>query len=324
MEKKTVLVIGGAGFIGSHVNKMIHQAGYDTVVLDNLSTGNQQTVVKGTFYEGDLSDKALLHTIFTSHTIDAVMHFAAFINVGESVFSPLKYYENNVSKTIQLLQSMQEHHVKFFIFSSSAAVYGTPQTLPVNELHPCVPINPYGQTKWMVEKILNDVDSAYGIKSSCLRYFNAAGGDPEGEIKNYNKYANNLIPIILRSLKKQPPTIITIFGTDYSTHDGTCIRDYIHVCDLAAAHITALEQLWKGASSSHYNLGNSRGHSVKEVIEAAEHITGIRVNASEGLARQGDPPVLIADSSKARQELGWQPRYPDLETIVAHAWQALN
>lgn len=323
MTKRTILVAGGAGFIGSQVNQMLNAAGYQTVILDNLSQGNQNTLFNGTFIQGDIGDPYLLDQIFKNHQIDAVMHFAAFIDVGESVKDPAKYYTNNVVKTLTLLQSMINHHVKCFIFSSSAAIFGYPQFLPITEDHPSYPINPYGETKWIVEKILRDFDKAYGLKSCCLRYFNAAGGDPDGKIKNYQKQALNLIPIVLKNLKSEKGSI-TIFGTDYPTPDGTCIRDYIHIQDLGVAHIQGLEKLLSENSSSYYNLGNGRGYSVKEVIQATEKVTGKKVNVILGERRPGDPPTLVADSQKAYKELGWKPQYPSLEIMIEHAWNAIK
>lgn len=322
MDAGEILVVGGAGYIGSHVNKMLDEAGYNTIVLDNLSTGNRKSATRGKFIEGDMANTELLDEIFTAHPIKAAMHFAAFIDVGESVHNPLKYYHNNVTNTLNLLNSMQRHGVKIFIFSSSAAIFGMPQEKLIKEHHPTHPINPYGNSKLMVERILQDFDNAYGIKSTCLRYFNAAGGDPDGEVKNYKKQETNLIPIVLRSLKNGNGTI-TINGSDYPTPDGTCIRDFIHICDLGAAHIAAMEQLMEGHPSSQYNLGNGRGFSVREVIDAAGEVTGISPKVSIGPRRAGDPPYLLADSHKARNELNWNPQFPNLETMIEHAWNAI-
>lgn len=323
MSTKNILVTGGAGFIGSHVVKMLDQYGYHPIVFDNLSRGNEKAVTRGTFVKGDLNNTQDLEKIFSSYDIKAVMHFAAFIDVGESMLEPAKYYINNVVNTINLLEAMRKHGIKIFIFSSTAAIFGLPQQTHIGENHPCVPINPYGETKLIVEKILRDYASAYDLRYTSLRYFNAAGGDPEGEIKNYKVKESNLIPIVLRSLM-QPNGIVTINGTDYPTPDGTCIRDYIHVNDLGDAHILAMERLLKGASSENYNLGNGNGFSVRDVISAAETATGKLVRTKEGARRPGDPPQLVADSHKARKDLGWSPRYSDLKVMVAHAWQALN
>ncbi len=320
MKDLTILIVGGAGFIGSHVNKMLYQAGYQTIVLDNLSRGYRQAVQYGTFIEGDLADTAVLYQIFENYAIDAVMHFAAFIDIGESVKNPAKYYFNNVAHTLNLLTAMLRYEVKTFIFSSTAAIFGHPLHPLINESHPCCPINPYGETKWMVEKILRDFENAYGLKFCCLRYFNAAGGDPEGKIKNYQLHTHNLIPRILLSLKK-PDGVVTINGTDYPTPDGTCIRDYIHIEDLGTAHILAMEQLLSGQPSNYYNLGNGQGFSIRQVIQATEKVLRKKVQVVEGPRRPGDPPFLLADPSKATRELNWHPRYT-LEEMIAHAWKA--
>lgn len=323
MKNKTILVAGGAGYIGSHVNKMLNIAGYKTIVIDNLTRGNKQSVTLGKFIEGDISDKSLLTEIFTNHKIDAVMHFAACIDVGESVTNPAKYYKNNVAATLNLLDCMQESEIKTFIFSSTAAIFGVPKENLISESHPKNPINPYGHSKLMIETILADFDKAYGIKSSALRYFNAAGGDPESEIKYIEKKESNLIPLILKSLRHMNGSI-TIYGSDYDTRDGTCIRDYIHVNDLGSAHILSMEKLFLDRESVSYNLGNGFGFSVKEVIAATEKVTGLKVNAKMGERRAGDPPLLVANSEKARLELGWEPKYPLLEQMIQHAWQAMN
>lgn len=321
MVKKNILIVGGAGYIGSHVNKMLYQAGYETVVFDNLSHGDQRAATHGFFIEGDTANPTALDTLFKKHHIDAVMHFAAYIDVGESVRDPSKYYTNNVTNTLNLLNAMLRHSVKTFIFSSSAAVYGIPKEIPIVESHPCHPINPYGYSKLMVETILSDFDKAYGLKSCSMRYFNAAGGDPDGEIKNYKRKEHNLIPLILKSLKKKES--VTIFGTDYPTPDGTCIRDYIHVCDLANAHISAMEHIIKGAPSSIYNLGNGNGFSVRQVIHAVEKVTGLKVHVIEGDRRPGDPAILVANAQKAIHELKWNPQFSALETMIEHAWKAI-
>ncbi len=322
MKNKTVLIVGGAGFIGSMVNKTLNEAGYRTVVLDNLSTGNRKAVTRGTFVEGDIGDPIVLKKIFKEHAVDAVMHFAALIDVGESVKDPLKYYKNNVSNTVQLLQTMLEYGVKTFIFSSSAAVYGAPLEKKIKETRPCRPLNPYGESKLMVEYILRDCNLAYGLKYSSLRYFNAAGGDPSGEIKNFKIKESNLIPLALRSLIN-PQGSLTIFGTDYPTPDGTCIRDYIHVYDLATAHLLAMEQLFSGNDSTIYNLGNGCGYSVKEVTNAVEKVTGKKLNLLQGERRAGDPSILVADSKKAERELGWTQRFSSLDKMIDDAWKAL-
>lgn len=318
MNKKKILVVGGAGFIGSLTNQLLNEKGYETVVLDNLSQGHKKCVLAGEFVQGDLGDVKLLSDLFSKHSFTAVMHFAALIDVGESVRDPSKYYENNVMSTLRLIQTMKTHEIKNFIFSSSAAVYGIPQEKYLKEDHPKNPINPYGETKWCVEKILNDFDKAYDFKSISLRYFNAAGGDPKTQIKNYNQKKSNLIPIIVRCLQNNTP--LTINGSDYETKDGTCIRDYIHIYDLAVAHILSLEKLLNDNKSTCYNLGNGNGYSILEVIKAAEKVTHKKVQVLKGSRREGDPAYLLADASKAKNELGWQIKYPDLEKMIEHAW----
>lgn len=323
MSLPNVLVVGGAGFIGSHVTKMLSRSGYHPIVFDNLSSGHREAVTCGTFIHGDLANPKDLQDVFERYPIIAVMHFAALIDVGESVIDPAKYYIHNVSYTLNLLEAMRKFGVYTLIFSSSAAIFGTPHEVPMPETHPCRPISPYGHTKLIVEQILQDCDHAYGIKSSCLRYFNAAGGDPKGEIKNHKLKETNLIPLVLRSLK-DPSKTVTIFGTDYPMLDGTCIRDYIHLEDLGSAHILAMEKLLQGGSSTNYNLGNGNGFSVRQVISAAEEATGLKVKAIEGPRRPGDPPILVADALKARTELGWNPVYPNLKEMISHAWLALH
>lgn len=319
---KQILIVGGAGFIGSHVNKMLHCKGYQTIILDNLSRGHRAAVPYGTLIEGDLADPVVLRHIFETYSIQAVMHFAAFIDVGESVQSPAKYYLNNVANTLNLLTTMLQYQVKILIFSSSAAIFGQPLEPFIKEDHPCQPINPYGESKWMIEKILRDFGSAYDLRFCCLRYFNAAGGDPEGEIKNYQIHTSNLIPRILLNLKRKENSV-TIYGTDYSTLDGTCIRDYIHIEDLGNAHIAALEQLLKGGVSNFYNLGNGKGFSVREVVSAIQDVLNKKINIIESARRPGDPPVLLADSNKATHQLNWRPRYL-LQEMIEHAWKAYS
>lgn len=322
MQKTNILVVGGAGFIGSQVTKMLSYKGYNPIVFDNLSTGHREAVKYGTLIEGDLAHPQDLDIAFEQYNFAAVMHFAALIDVGESINDPLKYNLHNVGYTVNLIQAMRRHRVKSIIFSSSASIFGMPDQSNIDENHPCHPISPYGHTKLTVEKILRDCDNAYGIKSSCLRYFNAAGGDPDGEIKNYKQKESNLIPLALRSLK-DPTKPLTIYGTDYPTQDGTCIRDYIHLDDLATAHILAMEKLMQDRASTNYNLGNGNGFSVKEVIKAAESVTKLKLNFVEGPRRQGDPPRLVANAQKAQRELGWTPRYTSLHDMISHAWKAL-
>lgn len=323
MTKKTILVTGGAGFIGSHVNKMLHQANFDTIVLDNLSQGYRDSVIAGKLIQGDISDKKLLASIFTNYPIEAVMHFAAFTDVGESVKEPLKYYQNNFSHTLELLEILISFHIKKFIFSSTAAIFGVPQQQFVQENHPCNPINPYGQSKLEVEQVLRDLHQAHDLRYISLRYFNAAGGDPEGQIKYFKRQESNLIPKVLKSLLRGDAKA-TIFGVDYPTFDGTCIRDYIHIEDLGQAHLLAMQQLLAGADSNVYNLGNGSGYSVRQVLTAIEKVTGKKLHMTEGPRREGDPAILVADATKARQQLGWNPKYPDLESMIAHAWQAMQ
>lgn len=320
MKKQIVLITGGAGFIGSHVNKMLHRKGYQTVVLDNLSRGHRAAVRYGTFIEGDVGNPATLKSIFETYPIQAVMHFAAFIDVGESVSNPAKYYLNNVSNTLNLLAVMLQYNVKKLIFSSTAAIFGQPTEPLITEDHPCKPINPYGQSKWMIEKVLSDFGAAHDLKFCCLRYFNAAGGDPEGELINYQTHTSNLIPKILLSLKKSEYEV-TIYGVNYPTRDGTCIRDFIHLEDLGTAHIAAMEKLLAGAPSNDYNLGNGKGYSVREVIQTVEEVLNKKIKIIEGVRRPGDPPFLLADSGKAARQLNWQPRF-SLKEMIEHAWNA--
>jgi UDP-glucose 4-epimerase len=320
---KNILIAGGAGFIGSYVNKVLNQQGYNTIVFDDLSRGDKSTVKWGTFVQGDIGNIDDLDAVFQKYNIDAVMHFAAYISVPESVEQPMKYYDNNVVKTTTLLNAMLKYGVKTFIFSSSAAIFGVPEYCPIPENHPCAPINPYGETKLIVEKIVRDYSHAYGLKASCLRYFNAAGGDPDGDIHNKHTYSTNIIPVIIKKVLSDDGPV-TVFGTDYETRDGTCIRDYIHIHDLASAHLLALERLLAGESSCNYNLGNGQGFTVREVIDAVEQNIAVKVPYIEGPRRAGDPPELLADSKKIIAELGWKPEYPDVATIVQHAWKAMK
>jgi len=316
----TILVVGGAGYIGSHMVKALLGEGYRVVTLDNLSTGYRDAVVGGEFIEADLADRGQLERLFSGQTIDAVMHFASFIQVGESVREPAKYYANNVTNTLNLLDTMRNHGVNKFIFSSSAAVYGEPIRVPIDESHPKLPLNPYGRTKWMVEQILADYDLAYGLKYVSLRYFNAAGADPEGQLGERHEPETHLIPLVLQAASGRRE-FVQVFGRDYDTPDGTCIRDYVHVADLCEAHRLALERLLGGADSAAYNLGNGNGFSVQEVIDTAARIAGKLIPVKDGARRAGDPARLVADAQTAKQALGWVPRYPELETIIRHAWQ---
>ncbi len=321
--KKTILVVGGAGYIGSHMVKMLLRSGYSVVTLDNLSGGYRDAVTGGDFVLGDLANSAMLNSLFDQYSFQGVMHFASFIQVGESVRDPGKYYQNNVACTLNLLDAMITHHVPAFIFSSSAAIFGEPRYLPIDEQHPKQPMNPYGLSKWMIEQILSDYDRAYQLKSTCLRYFNAAGADPEGQLGERHHPETHLIPLVLQTAQGQRPHI-TIFGEDYDTPDGTCIRDYIHINDLCQAHLLALEQLLSGSNSAVYNLGNGTGFSVRQVINLAQTVTGKKVPVVMGERRLGDPARLVADAKQAMIQLHWQPQYPDLATIITHAWQWEN
>ena len=315
-----VLIVGGAGYIGSHINKELNKQGYKTVVFDSLVKGHKEAVKWGEFYQGDLGKLEDIRGVFKKYDIEAVLHFAAFIEVGESVKDPQKYYKNNLANTLNLFQVMMENEVKKIIFSSTAATFGNPKYTPIDEKHPQNPINPYGQAKLTVEKILKDYEVAYGMKYVILRYFNACGADLDGEIGENHVPESHLIPLILDAAAGKREDI-KIFGTDYETPDGTCVRDYIHVVDLAEAHILALKKLMEGGESAAFNLGNGQGFSVKEVIKAVKEVTGVDFKVTEVGRREGDPPVLVADSKKAKEILGWQPKYADLETIISSAWK---
>ena len=314
-----ILIVGGAGYIGSHINKELSKKGKKTLILDNLIYGHKEAVKWGEFIEADLNDKDKIRNIFQTYKISAVMHFAAFAYVGESVTNPQKYYQNNVINTINLLDVMIEFNVNNFIFSSTCATYGNPIEIPITESHPQNPINPYGQSKLMVEKILNDYSHAYDFNYVALRYFNAAGADIDCKIGEDHNPETHLIPLILdAALGKRED--IKIFGSDYDTKDGTAVRDYIHVTDLADAHILALEYLLKGNKSNIFNLGNGDGYSVAEVIECARKVTKQEIKATKQDRREGDPDTLIGSAQKAKDVLGWNPRYPDLESILQTAW----
>lgn len=317
--KKKILVVGGAGYIGSHMVKQLLQSSYEVVTLDNLENGYRDAVIGGEFIFGDIADTDLLDELFSGQQIDGVMHFASYIQVGESVINPAKYYKNNFSNTLNLLDAMVRHGVKVFIFSSTAAVYGEPEYSPIDEQHPLMPMNPYGKSKLMVEQALKDYDHAYDLKSICLRYFNAAGADPEGELGERHDPETHLIPLILQVASGRRDSI-KVFGHDYDTPDGTCIRDYIHVTDLCDAHIRALEILFEGGCSAGYNLGNGAGFSVQEVIESARRVTGKAILVEDSPRRAGDPARLVADSKAACEQLDWRPQYDDIDTIVSHAW----
>ncbi len=313
-----ILIAGGAGYIGSHTNKRLSRKRFETVVFDNLVYGHREFAKWGEFVRGDLGDKEEIRRCFGKYRIHAVMHFGAFASVNESVVDPARYYQNNVSNTLNLLEVMREFSVNKFIFSSSCATYGQPEEIPIREEHPQNPVSPYGRTKRMVEEILEDYDRAYGMRYVNLRYFNAAGADPEGEIGEWHTPEAHLVPLTIFAAFGWRDSI-RIYGTDYPTQDGTCVRDYIHVFDLADAHIQALEYLEKNNPSSALNLGNEQGYSVREVIEAVRRKTGRNFRVVASGRREGDPAVLISDSTKAKKILGWSPKYSQLEAIVETA-----
>ncbi len=315
-----VLVVGGAGYIGSHMVKTLHAAGYPVAVADDLSNGRRESVLGTELHVGDIGDAGFVNAVLNAVRPAAVMHFASFIQVGESMADPGKYYRNNVAATQVLLDGMRVHDVSRFIFSSTAAIFGDPVYVPIDEAHPKLPINPYGRSKWMVEQMLEDYDLAYAIKSICLRYFNAAGADPDGELGVCHEPETHLIPLVLQAAAGRR-SHVTVYGDDYATPDGTCIRDYIHIHDLCSAHLLALRRLLDGGGSARYNLGNGQGFSVHEVIDAVRRVTGLDVPVVMGARREGDPPRLIADATLASTQLQWRPRYPELDTIVAHAWR---
>ncbi|TDF92132.1 UDP-glucose 4-epimerase GalE [Paenibacillus piri] len=314
-----VLVTGGAGYIGSHTVAELLARGEEVVVADNLQQGHRQAVLGGKLYEGDIRDAAFMDRVFQENRIDAVIHFAAHSLVGESMQNPAKYYHNNVYGTLCLLEKMNEYGVKKIVFSSTAATYGEPENVPIVESDRTLPTNAYGETKLAMEKMMRWFDTAHGIKYVSLRYFNAAGAHESGRIGEDHKPETHLIPIILQVALNQRPHI-SIFGDDYATPDGTCIRDYIHVTDLSDAHILAVEKLRGGGESSIYNLGNGKGFSVKEVIEIARRVTGHPIPAVMEARRTGDPAILVASSERTRAELGWKPRRDSLEQIIESAW----
>jgi UDP-glucose 4-epimerase len=326
MERKTLLVTGGAGYIGSHTVKHLCQNGERIVVLDNLVFGHRQALPADDaviFVQGDMADAALVESIFSQHPVEAVLHFAAFAFVGESVTDPLKYYRNNLAAPLVLLDAMQRHNCRRFIFSSTCATYGDPQFVPMNESHPQSPVNPYGASKWMLERVLRDCESAWGLKSVFLRYFNASGCDLEGEIGEDHDPETHLIPRILMAAKGEIERI-QVFGTDYPTPDGTCIRDYIHVNDLASAHALALNYLRAGGSTDAVNLGTGRGFSVKEIIQTAEAVTGKNIGVEYGPRRAGDPAELVADAAKAKAVLGWEATLTNPRDHIESAWKWMN
>lgn len=317
---KHVLVTGGAGYIGSHACKALAAAGYVPVSFDNLVYGHEWAVRWGPFVQGDILDRAALDAAIVAWQPIAIMHFAAFAYVGESVENPGKYYRNNVAGSLNLLEAMRDHGIDKFIFSSTCATYGVPDTVPIPEGHPQRPINPYGSSKLMIEQMLRDFDVAHGLRSISLRYFNAAGADPDGETGEAHDPETHLIPLVLDTAAGVRPEIV-VYGDDYDTPDGTCIRDYIHVTDLANAHVLALGALEAGAKTTAYNLGNGRGFSVKEVIETARAVTGRDISVRLGARRPGDPPRLVGDATRIQKELGWQPRHADLAEMIVTAWR---
>jgi UDP-glucose-4-epimerase GalE len=314
-----VLVTGGAGYIGSHTAKVLARAGFEPIVLDNLSTGHRWAVKWGPLVEGDLGDSTLIREVIRTHRVQAVVHFAGFAYVGESMKRPRQYFRNNVTYTLRLLDAMTETCVKHIVFSSSCATYGIPASVPIREEHVQTPINPYGETKRMVERILACYGEAYGLRWTALRYFNAAGADPDGELGEDHAPETHLIPLAIQAALGEKPAL-EIYGTDYPTPDRTAIRDYTHVMDLAEAHVAALRHMIKSHENAAINLGTGRGHSVRDVVAAVDRVSGRRIPVREVQRRAGDPPELVADPAKARQLLGWTPRYSSLESIVQTAW----
>lgn len=318
-HKKHILITGGAGYIGSHTCKALAKAGYLPVVYDNLVYGHEWAVKWGPLEKGDITDRARLDEVIMKYQPSAVIHFAAYAYVGESVIDPGKYYRNNVAGSLTILEAMRDHGIDKIIFSSTCATYGVPEAIPMHEDHPQNPVSPYGASKLMIERMLKDFESAHDIRSIVLRYFNAAGADPDAEIGEDHDPETHLIPLILDvALGKRPD--ITVFGDDYDTPDGTCIRDYIHIADLAQAHLLGLDALEQGIPAASYNLGNGQGFSVKDVIDTASMVTDRKIPVVIGPRRAGDPARLVGDSRKISKELGWKPQYNDLETIIETAW----
>ncbi len=320
MKNKYLLVTGGAGYIGSHACKALAAAGYTPISFDNLIHGHRWAVPWGPLEIGDIADRVRLDEVMAKYQPAAVMHFAAFAYVGESVQDPGKYYRNNVAGTLTLLEAMRDHCIDKLIFSSSCATYGIPDAVPILEDHTQHPINPYGASKLMIERMLQDFEVAHGLRSISLRYFNAAGADPDGEIGEAHDPETHLIPLVLAAAAGDRPAI-TVFGSDYDTPDGTCIRDYIHVSDLADAHLLALNALINGAKTTSYNLGNGQGFSVREIVDAVYRVTGLKVPFTLGPRRSGDPANLVGDATRAMKELGWRPRLSDIDTMIFTAWQ---
>jgi UDP-glucose-4-epimerase GalE len=319
----SVLIVGGAGYIGSHTAKALAQAGIEPIVFDNLSSGHRWALRWGLFEEGDLADPGSIAAVFKRHRVRAVIQFAALIQVGESVRDPRRYFRGNVVNTLNLLDAMVDAGVGEIVFSSTAAVYGDPLRVPIPEDHPLSPVSPYGDTKLIVERILQRYGEAYGLRAAVLRYFNAAGADPEGEIGEAHERESHLIPLAMQAaLGRRDP--LDVYGADYPTPDGTAVRDYVHVVDLAQAHLLALRHLAAEHRSFTANVGTGQGHSVKEVIAAVEKVSGLPVPRRSVARRAGDAPVLLADPAHIKSLLGWRPDYPDLETMVAHAWRWEN
>lgn len=314
-----ILVAGGAGYIGSHTVKELIKDGFEVIIFDNFSTGKKELITGGEVVEGDLLDKESFRKVFKSHNIGAVLHFASLIQVGESYINPQKYYLHNLISSLNLLEVMLEAEVKNFVFSSSAAVYGIPEQIPIYESHPLNPFNPYGLTKYFVEKILQDYDRAYGLKFISLRYFNAAGADPEGNLGEMHEPETHLLPNLLLFLLGEKENF-DLFGVDFPTSDGTAVRDYIHVTDLAKAHVLALKKLLTSSQSEFINLGTNKGYSVLEIIKKTEGFTGIKIHYRTMPKRRGDVPVLLASKEKAEKLLGWHLYYSNIETIIETAW----
>jgi len=319
LNSRTVLVTGGAGYVGSHACKALSAAGYLPIAYDNLVYGHEWAVRWGPLERGDILDRCRLDDVISQHRPCAILHFAAFAYVGESVTDPSRYYRNNVEGSLNLLEAARDHGIDKFVFSSTCATYGIPDRLPITEDTPKKPINPYGSTKLIVERMLADFGIAHGLRFIALRYFNAAGADAQGEIGEDHEPETHIIPLLLDAASGRRPDV-TIFGTDYETPDGTCVRDYIHVADLADAHVNALEALLAGNSSTVYNLGNGQGFSVLEVLDAVERVTGLNVPVIRGDRRPGDPAALVSDATKARELLGWRPQFDRLDDIVRTAW----
>ena len=320
---QTILITGGAGYIGSHTAKMVAKAGHTPIVFDDMSEGNGWAVKYGPHVEASLSDPAAIDKVFQDYAIDAVIHFAASVHVGDSVTNPIHYYDNNVVASLNLLNAMVKADVKHIIFSSTCATYGEPVKIPIDEKNPQLPVNPYGETKLVIERALQAYGRAYGLRYAALRYFNAAGADPDGELGEVRKVETHLIPIALFAAMGRRGAL-KVFGTDYPTPDGTCVRDYIHINDLADAHLRALDYLHKNEDNLAVNLGTGTGYSIREVLDTIEEVTSLKVPAEDAPRRPGDPPKLIADSTKAKTLLQWEPRFSDLKTIIQNTWNFYN